>query len=104
MIASGEKTIEVRTWATKHRGPVLICAGKGGAASPVSGMAVCISHLVDVRPLTQDDLPAAGMPNEEWFPEYSERYFAWILSPPMVIIPFPVRGMPGLFDIIYQGP
>lgn len=27
-IASGRKTVETRTWRTKYRGPLLICADK----------------------------------------------------------------------------
>ncbi len=30
LIRCGAKTIETRSWATKYRGPLLICAAKGG--------------------------------------------------------------------------
>jgi hypothetical protein len=52
-IANGEKTIEFRSWATKHRGPLLICSGVSWAegidpAERVGprGVTICVVDLV----------------------------------------------------------
>ena len=55
LIAGGIKTIEVRRQPLNYRGPLLIHAAKGDRPAAVIGLA----ELVDCRPLTEDDLPAA---------------------------------------------
>lgn len=47
-IKSGTKKIETRTWKTKYRGDILICASKIPQGEN-SGMAVCIAELVEIR-------------------------------------------------------
>jgi len=60
LIADGKKTIETRTWPTKYRGPLLICATKQPPA-PNSGYAVAVADLVDCRVMVPADEPAAAV-------------------------------------------
>lgn len=96
LIASGRKTIEVRSWRTHYRGPLVICASARPRQPPLpSGAAVCVVELIDVRPLAADDLPAACLPEIE-----IEGLFAWVLSGAVPLSePFgPIRGRLKLFD------
>lgn len=96
LIASGRKTIEVRSWRTHYRGPLVICASARPRHPPLpSGKAVCVVELIDVRPLTADDLPAACLQQIE-----AEGLFAWVLSGAVPLCePFgPIRGRLKLFD------
>ena len=54
MILAGDKTIETRTWKTKHRGKILLCASKTPKTN-LSGHAFAIADLIDVRPMTKED-------------------------------------------------
>ena len=57
LIAQGRKTIEIRSWLTRHRGPLAIVASKGLSREGVAkydireprGVVVCVVDLVDVR-------------------------------------------------------
>lgn len=102
MIASGRKTVEVRSWSTSYRGPLLICSGKarhplgvelhgpGGAL----GVALCVVELVDVRPLVPGDADAAGLDLEALAGQ-----FAWVLRDPVAVEPVAVSGRLGLFTL-----
>ena len=94
LILSGKKTVEVRTWSTKYRGPLVICASKfPKISSQPTGCAVCVVDLIDVRPITQDDAAAACCDVDP------SREFAWVLSSPRAIpsLPF-VSGRLGIFE------
>jgi len=94
-IASGEKTIETRTWSTSYRGPLLICASKVPDSYPENqpaGCAVAVADLVDCREMTKADEGAACC-------EIYPRAKAWVLENVRKIKPFPVRGMQRLFDV-----
>jgi len=91
LIAQGKKTIELRSWATTHRGPLLICATKK-PDGPNAGHAVCIVDLVDVRPMRPGDARAACN-------GYDPGFFSWILRNIRPIKPFPVRGQQRLFAV-----
>lgn len=58
-ITLGWKWIELRTWAREYRGWVLISASKAinkfERESLVSGHAVCIAHLTDIRPYDDEN-------------------------------------------------
>lgn len=89
-ILSGEKTIETRTWATKYRGDILICA------SQPKGMAVAMAKITDCRFMTEDDELAACCPI------YPGAY-AWVLeSIEPLKVPFPVKGKLGLFNYFME--
>lgn len=101
-IALGEKTIEVRSWRTRHRGPLLICASArrpplvDGYRAPY-GLALGTVDLVDCRPLAKADLDAAMINLEDW--PYVCTDFAWVFANPVEIEPFPVKGQQGLFNV-----
>jgi len=88
LIMCGEKTIEVRTWNTEHRGDLLICS----SATPkipamISGHALCIVSLDKVTQFRKKDIEAAcldGMPGG--------KCYAWHLSNVRIVKPFPVKG------------
>jgi hypothetical protein len=101
LIASGDKPIEVRTWSTSYRGPLLICASaykvrdeETGDYFPF-GVTQAVVDLVDIRPLTKRDLKAAFMPNNFVI----ERELAWVLAHPRLVEWVPVKGRLHLFDV-----
>lgn len=116
----GAKKIETRSWATTHRGPLLIHASKGRKGSIFSGREP-FSHyikdftklpfgfiigevqLVDVVPvnelrLSDNKLDALSL-EEKAFGDYTEGRWAWILHYPIEYEnPIPAAGMLGLWD------
>jgi hypothetical protein len=96
LIASGRKSIELRRWPTRYRGPVLILAGAGvwrGTDYPIGprGVAICVVELVDVRAVTAADADAACIEPPAGFG------FAWLLSNPRAVQNAPVKGRLGLY-------
>lgn len=101
LVASGRKTVELRTWSTRYRGPLLIVAGKGvdradvakwGHADSPRGVALCVVDLVDVRPATTADEHAACGP-------IVAGEFAWIVANPRAVTPVPMLGRLGLYEV-----
>ena len=90
-----EKTIEVRTWETTHRGDLLICTTKDKVHGFIPGHALCVATLKNVRPFTKKDCKAAGVDPRD----FREGLYAWELSNIRTINPIPVRGMPGLYEV-----
>lgn len=98
LIASGRKTVELRSWSTKYRGPVLILAGTGiwrGTEHPIGprGVSLCIVDLVDVRQATREDAEAACIVPPEGFG------LAWELRNPRPVKMLPVKGKLGLYRL-----
>lgn len=98
LIASGRKTIELRSWSTKYRGPVLILSGTGvwrGTEHPIGprGVSLCVVDLVSVRAVTPDDAVAACIVPPEGFD------FAWELRDPRPVEMHPVKGKLGLYRL-----
>ena len=91
MIASGVKTIEVRTWSTKHRGPVLIVSSLRPNIPP-AGAAVAVARLVDCRPMEPEDVEQACCPVQLGA-------YAWQLTDIRPVEPFPVSGRLGLYEV-----
>lgn len=91
MIASGEKTIETRTWQTKHRGKLLVVSSKEPDIPP-AGCALAVVELVDCRPMSVLDEAQARCR------KYDGAY-SWVLENVCEVNPFPVRGQPNLFDV-----
>lgn len=103
-LVDGVKTIEVRTWATKHRGPLVICASalpnnwfwyveddKVHRLIP-AGCIMGIVDLVDCRPMTQADEESAicdCLPGD----------FAWVVKPIARCRPDPIIGKLNLFEV-----
>lgn len=97
LIAWGEKTVEVRSWSTRYRGPLLIHAS--GRAITLddgtvleAGEAVAVAQLIDVRPMVEADLEAACLD------ELPEGAFAWILADAREIEPIPLKGRLNLWE------
>lgn len=91
-VASGKKTIETRTWSTKYRGDILICASQSGKGEP-KGVALCIIEVYDVRRMITADERAACV-------EVYDRANAWMLcNLRRFQSPFPVKGQLGLYKI-----
>ncbi len=90
MIASGEKTIETRTWMTSYRGPLLIVSSRTPRIEP-AGCAVAVAILTDCRPMTRKD------EREACCRVYKDAK-AWVLEEVRRIRPVPVKGSLGVFD------
>jgi hypothetical protein len=91
LIASGEKTIETRLWATDYRGPLVIVSSKTPNIHP-AGCALAVAELVDCRPMTTADEVAARCGR------YPGAY-SWVLRNVKRIPIFAVRGKLGLYDV-----
>lgn len=96
LIASGRKTVELRSWATQYRGPVLIISGSStwrgehGYEIGPRGVSLCAVDLVDCRPCAPgDDGPACLAP--------PEGFWAWILANVRPVAQIPVKGRLGLY-------
>ena len=103
-LVDGVKTIEVRSWSTRHRGPLVVCA----SASPnnwfwydednrehwliPAGCIMGIVDLVDCRPMTKADEDAALC-------DYFPGDFAWVVKPIARCRPDPIKGKLNLFDV-----
>jgi hypothetical protein len=106
-ILSGHKTIEVRTWDTLHRGDLLICSSAKPAFPKddmeeleeeygclfLYGHALCVVRVADIRLVRKGDEEKALM--DEIDPES----YSWILEDVRPVIPFPVKGKQGLFQV-----
>lgn len=99
LISLGEKFIELRSWQTDYRGKLLICSSapynKAERESLVSGKAICVVDLVDVRPYNdKTDRNEAALFDDETFEGYS-----WILDNIQPIVPFPVKGQLRIYNV-----
>ena len=101
LIASGDKTIELRSRPTQHRGPLLICASKTDRDCWVQyegrdyllpvGVMMCIVDVVDCRPATEADGDAA-------FSDVDPGIYAWVLENPRHVMLKPVNGRLNMFE------
>ena len=113
LIIAGSKTIEIRTWATRYRGPLLLHASSAygisereaaarlrrPAPDPATlGAVVGVAELVDCRPVRREDWKCAGLPRLEG------RLWAWVLARPRAVGPLPCRGQRTLFDLDQEVP
>jgi hypothetical protein len=103
LVRDGLKKIEVRSWTTKHRGDLLICAAKSADAgweydgNQPSGVTICLVTLLDVRPLRRSDVRPAMLGRHAWL--LNEGAFALVLSDPRRLAPRPTVGKLGLFEL-----
>ena len=117
-ILSGRKTLEIRTWSTAYRGPLLICASLRPHQHPEYiapdaltanmlrqlpktpiGAAIGVCNLVDCRPMTEADEPQAMCQHN---PPHGRQLYAFVLADVRRIEPYPIRGALGLFDAKVQ--
>lgn len=119
LVVTGAKTIETRSWSTRHRGSLLIHAsqGKAGeifAADPLFqryipdfealpfGAIIGSVRLEKILPTEDFDLSDAAMNTftleEKAFGDYTSGRYGWLLVDPVKFKhPIPERGMPGLW-------
>jgi len=87
LIADGRKTIEVRSWPTKYRGPLLITASaRSNPDNLPTGCTICLVDLIDCRhPETNADAAAAqcDLGEEDW---------CWLLANPRPVPNLPIKG------------
>jgi len=108
LILAGTKTVEVRTWATRYRGPLLLHASGGFGISEREASArlkqpppdpaglsavVGIADLIDCRPVRKEDWKRAALP------PLTGRLWAWVLEDARALGPIPCAGKRTLFDI-----
>ncbi|MEO6583240.1 MAG: ASCH domain-containing protein [Ferruginibacter sp.] len=120
LVVMGVKTIETRSWSTRHRGPLLIHASLGKAGSIFSEDAPFKKYIGDFNALpfgaiigkvtlekilrTEDfELPDAAMNaltlEEKAFGDYGPGRYGWVLIDAVKFKkPIPARGMPGLWN------
>lgn len=96
-ILRGYKTIECRTWQTKYRGDLLICAGARETEGCISRHAVCVVNLRDIQRLQPGECEAAAILPEDYRP-----YYGWRIEDIRLIEPFPVRGRMSLFNVDHE--
>jgi hypothetical protein len=104
LIADGLKTLEVRSWSTQYRGPVLIVASKlwsrHDAASrwesaylpAPRGVGLCIVELVDIREGRARDKAHTGGVDPTG-------YLVWELRNAQRVEPFALKGRLSLFPL-----
>ena len=93
-IATGEKTIECRTWKTDYRGEIVICSTAKKLYGTVPGCALAVVTLKDVVPFKREHLQAAMMEPKDYRPGL----YAWILENNRIIKPIPVKGKLSLWE------
>lgn len=113
LILAGTKTIEIRTWATRYRGPLLLHASSAYGISEreaaarlrlappapsALGAVVGVAELVDCRPVRRADWKCAGLPPLEG------RLWAWVLAEPRAVGPLPCPGKRTLFELDLELP
>ena len=98
LIASGKKTIELRTWRIKP-GPLAIAASKKTTGNLPGGCIVAVVEVVGCRPATPEDSAAAYFRVER-----EGQYWAVELANSLRLpVPVPVKGRLGLFDTELEG-
>lgn len=109
LILVGEKAVENRTWYTRHRGPLLIHAGKSRAWLDESddGHALVFGAIVGCATLAAcvpiNDIMAGKLDVD--FPQLAGRAhcfgpWCWVLKDVVRYAqPIPWRGAQGLFDV-----
>lgn len=96
LIACGEKTIELRSWPTKYRGPILVISGakpwkpKWESPEPL-GKTICLVELFECRLANKKDADAACF-------EPPKNWFSWILKNPQPVKNIPIKGRLGLYS------
>ena len=84
LIARGEKTVELRSWRTHHRGPLLVHAGLTRRADALRaidlrtldmprGCLLCVVDLLDCVPATREHFRLG------WAPDSEPAGFAWVV-------------------------
>ncbi len=119
LVVIGAKTIETRSWSTRHRGSLLIHASQGKAGEIFASDSLFKKYIPDFNALpfgaiigsvwvekilrTEDfelndvDMNALTL-EEKAFGDYTSGRYGWLLSDPIKFKqPITARGMPGLW-------
>ena len=103
LIIAGKKTIELRTWRTHYRGPILIHrSGKGGG---IVGVAEIVD-IIEIKSFGQFQ----SMQNRHLVPDafFMDRFWGWILRNARPVEFIPCKGRLGLWepaeDILKKAP
>ena len=92
MIASGKKTIEIRSWKTNYRGLLLICSSRTPNIE-LAGHAIAIVTLYDCLPMRIKDVKGACC-------KYEKGHYSWHFKDIRKLPePFPVKGKLGLYTL-----
>lgn len=95
-IVTGYKTVECRSWTTNYRGDILICSTAKKEKGTIPGHALGVVTLQDIVPFERKHLKGAMM--DECYPGD----YAWILTNPRVIKPFPIKGKLSLWTCEHE--
>lgn len=120
LVVIGAKTIETRSWSTRHRGPLFIHASQGKAGEIFAedplfkkyipqfnalpfGKIIGSVHLEKILRTEDFDLNDSAMNaltlEEKAFGDYHSGRFGWLLSDAVEFQnAIPARGMPGLWS------
>ncbi len=108
LLVTGQKTIEVRSWSTDHRGPLVLCASlaldtsfewenedPADACAFKRGAAVGVVNVVDVTTFEPHHADAALV-------QWREGLFAWHVRALERLTPVPVRGKLGFLRMPFR--
>lgn len=110
LIVSGQKTVELRSWPTNHRGDVVIHASRRVDEAAVSyfgfdveqwptGVALGVVQLVDVVTWTRQDLMLRHWAHRNWGP-YAHGLRGFVFAAPRILTrPVEIKGARGLFPV-----
>lgn len=93
MIADGEKTIETRTWPTRYRGELALCASATPRGQGPTRAVLAVANLVSCRPMVEAD---EGRACCDIYPGA----FSWVLANVRRLAePVPIKGQLGVFEL-----
>lgn len=96
-----EKSIEVRSRDTKHRGDLLICssAKPDNIAGCLAGVTCGFVELYDTKPVEQftaEDWAATCIPEKD----RPRKGYGWLMRNPRRVVEMPIKGQLGVYNII----
>lgn len=107
-IAIGEKTVEVRSRQTHHRGPLAICSSAQPDVDFLDevqeydlplGQVVCVVDVVDCVPMTEEHFDAAYFLWDDWRVLPERGAWAWVLAGVRLVEPLPKKGKLSPWDV-----
>lgn len=89
--------IEVRTWATNHRGPLALhCSAGGPKGHETPGAVVAQCSVSDCLPLAQHEAGLLGIP---WWDEPIDGLWGWHLVDVRLVAPVKWKGNARFFKV-----
>ena len=112
-ICIGKKSVEIRTWKTSHRGPILIHTGKNVdteaslyyGIKPTELYTGGIIGVADLREVIEtDDLKVVWdviKDDTMEYVNYQPKQVGWVFASQKIFeVPIPYWGLPGVFDYV----